>query len=321
MSASPESLSLALLGCGSAATTHSRVLRGVDGVRLHYASRDPAKAADFARRFGGVALDSYDDAFRRKDIDVIVVLSPHAHHLEQTLRALESRKAVVVEKPAFLQTSDFARVGDAAAEAGRRVYVAENYVYKPLAERLRRIIAEGGLGEPLLLQLNAIKRQRAEGWRADAELAGGGALLDGGIHWVSLMGHIGLQIEDVTGFPAGLPSARSAEETQVVVVRYHGGAVGVLSFSWEVPSAFRGLRMSFLYGREGTLRFESNGLFALAAGRRRRLYLPGFRDLSGFRAMWTDFLSSMRSGREPLMTLERAEQDVHWVRRAYASAP
>jgi len=358
-------LDLAFIGCGEATRSHARTLRHLDpAVRLHFASRDPRKAADFSRRYGGSgAFGSYREAMEARVIDAVVLATPPIQHRSQALAALEAGKAVVVEKPAFLGAADFEDVHSAAASVGRQVYVAENYYYKPLTETLRSLLAEGRVGEPLVLQLNAVKRQRASGWRADPELVGGGALLEGGIHWVNLMANIGLDVEDVSGFSAGrsrnstpegagpapdgtgptpdeagrapegagpAPPGRPersaprssrapVEETTVLVMRYRGGAVGVLTFSWEVPSTLHGVRLSTLFGREGTLRFESNGLFAMLSGRHTRPIVPGLRDLSGRRAMWADFLDSMRSGRPPRMTLDKAAADLRWVRRASES--
>ncbi len=57
-------------------------------------------------------------------------------------------------------------------------------------------------------------------------------------------------------------------KSMMVAFRYDNGAVGSLYYSREIPSLFRGLRLSKLFGREGIITFESNG--ALRAGPRQR---------------------------------------------------
>jgi len=265
-----------------------------------------------------------------------VATPPHLH-LEQTLAALAAGKHVIVEKPAFPAAEDFARARAAAARAGKGVFVAENYAYKPLVGVLRKVLERGDIGEPLLLLVDAAKRQHPRGWRADPERSGGGGLREGGIHWVSFMASLGLEVRSATGHRAGRehgPDGQPAyagpnpvraalssptEETVLAVFEYEGGAVGALSFSWEVPSPLKGVRLSRIYGREGTVRFESNGLFVLVQGRRSALRLPGLRDIAGYRAMFNDFFDAIRTGREPQMTLDRAENDVRLVNRIYAS--
>jgi predicted dehydrogenase len=335
MNAVTRSLGLAFLGCGAIAERHSRtLLRLGANVRLGYASREASKAEAFRRRFGGSsAWGAYEAALGDAGVDAVVVATPPHLHLAQTHAALEAGKHVILEKPAFPSADDFAGVRSAAARAGRGVFVAENYVYKPLAQVLRQTLQRGDIGEPLLFLVDAAKRQRPTGWRADPALSGGGGLREAGIHWVSFMANLGLVPRDATGHRAGAAGDPGAggprgpvragsaptEETVLAVFEYEGGAVGALSFSWEVPSPLKGVRLSRIYGREGTVRFESNGLFVLVQGRRSTLRLPGLRDLAGYRAMFTDFFDAIRTGREPLMTLDQAERDLRLVDRIYAS--
>jgi len=329
-----EPLEIAFLGCGRAARTHARLLRSMDrDVRLRFAGRDPARTARFAGSLGGAhAFASYEDAILDKRVGVVVVTTPPDRHLDLTLAALAAGKDVVVEKPAFFAVSDFGAVREAADRAGRQVLVAENYFYKPLRGALTRLLADGVVGEPLLLRVNAVKRQVVEGWRADRARVGGGGLFEGGIHWINLMSNLGAEVESASGYragrgdtspaedPGGAPRGeRSVEESLLVVLRYRGGMVGTLSFSWEVPSPLKGVRISTLHGREGSAWFESNGIFLVARGARTRWSLPGLRDLSGSRAMWLDFLQALRNRREPAMTLHLAERDVRFVRDVYRS--
>jgi predicted dehydrogenase len=106
----------------------------------------------------------------------------------------------------------------------------------------------------------------------------------------------------------------------MVAFHYDNDAVGALYYSREVPSLFKGLRLSKLFGRDGVITFESNGLFILARGRgRARLIMPGVRDIRGYKAMYRDFAASIRSGRAPEMSLERALADQHLMDQIYAT--
>jgi predicted dehydrogenase len=107
----------------------------------------------------------------------------------------------------------------------------------------------------------------------------------------------------------------------MVAFRYDNDAVGSLYYSREIPSLFRGLRLSKLYGRKGIITFESNGLFVVARGNGFRLVFPGFRDIRGYTAMYRDFVRAIREGGEPEMSLERAMDDQRLMDRIYATAP
>ncbi|HEU5049075.1 MAG TPA: Gfo/Idh/MocA family oxidoreductase [Gemmatimonadales bacterium] len=355
-----RTLGLAFLGCGSITRRHARLIgKTWPEVARFYASRDAARAEACLSELSGVAsFGSYREAIEDERVDAVVVATPTVSHLELTLAALAAGKDVIVEKPPFMRSADFERVEAAERSSGRRVFVGENYFYRPLVRRLREVITRGDIGEVRYLVVKALKAQDTGGWRDDAAIAGGGALFEGGIHWVNLMGGIGLTVESAHGYRPGLtprmsprseatgtrtqgyprPAAAddmpfasapvaslrgdiSAERSMLVVFRYAEGAVGTLFHAWDTPSLLKGLRLSRIYGTEGSIAFESNGLFLAVFGKRPRIIFPGFRDISGYRAMFADYLACIRSGREPHMTLARARRDLELVEAAYRSIP
>jgi predicted dehydrogenase len=105
----------------------------------------------------------------------------------------------------------------------------------------------------------------------------------------------------------------------MVAFEYDNGAAGALYYSREVPSLFRGLRLSKIFGRDGIVTFESNGLFVLARGKGApRLRVPGLRDIRGYRAMYRDFVNAIRTGAAPEMSLERAKDDQRLMDEVYS---
>jgi UDP-N-acetylglucosamine 3-dehydrogenase len=312
-------LNLVFLGCGAATEAHSRTLTRMDApVRRFYASRSPEKAAALERRFRGAgSYGGYEAALADGRIDAAFVATPPSSHLELTLRALRSGKDVIVEKPAFLRAADFDQVEAVQAETGRRVLVAENYCYKPLAACLRSIIASGEIGDVRFVHVNALKKQEWAGWRNDPGETGRGALFEGGIHWIDLIANLGPRVRSARGFRSG--DSGGLDRSMVVVLDYEGGGVGTLFHSWEIDSPLRGLRLSRIYGTAGSVAFESNGLFVAVHGRKARLLVPGLRDIAGYQGMFRNFLKALATGCEPLMTLARARRDLELVESAYAN--
>jgi UDP-N-acetylglucosamine 3-dehydrogenase len=315
-----KKIGIAFLGCGAVTRAHTRTLRAVDAdVRLYYASREITRAAELNSRSNGAgAFGSYDGALGEPGVDAVLIATPPAFHLEWTLRALAAGKHVIVEKPPFPNATDFSAVERAARAASRQVMVAENYFYKPVLRVLRSMMRERTIGEPRFLDIKALKAQGTQNWRDDAALAKGGALYEGGIHWIDFLANAGLDVVSVHGFRPGTGSGLDRE--MLVVARYAQGAVGALFFSWNTPSLLRGVRLSRIYGTEGSITFESNGLFVLALGKRTHLRFPGVRDLTGTRAMFRDFLGALRDGRAPEFTLALARRDLELVEAAYRTA-
>jgi predicted dehydrogenase len=303
---------LVFLGTGAIARAHARRLRRHRDIELAFASREPARADAIARELRATAYPSYGAAIAAPEVDIVAVVTPPESHAELALQALAAGKHVVLEKPAVLRAADAAEVAAAAARAGRRVFVAENYHYKPLLARLRGLLAEGVIGDVLFVHINAIKHQTTPGWRGAH-----GALYEGGVHWIDFMTKLA-EVRDVRGHAPGPRGA--VERSMLVTVDYASGAIGTLAYSWEVPSTARGLRLSKIYGRAGAITFETNGLWVLCHGTRTRLYIPGLRDLAGYRAMWADFVRAWRDGSDAAMTLEHARRDLELVEQAYTTA-
>jgi predicted dehydrogenase len=165
----------------------------------------------------------------------------------------------------------------------------------------------------------AHRLKTADDWRNDETMAGGDAFFEEGIHWLHLAGSLGPKITSITSFrPA--PSREGPDsrvKSMMVAFQYDNGAVGSLYYSREIPSLFRGLRLSKIYGRKGVITFESNGLFVLARGNGFAFRLPGYSDIRGYQAMYRDFARSIAEGRPPEMSLERAMDDQRLMDQIY----
>ena len=326
MPSTSSPLRLAFLGCGFITQVHSRHLRSMRReVAVSYASRDGARAETYRRRFGGTrSYPDYAAAIGDPAVDAVVVAVPPRYHLELTLQALAAGKHVLVEKPAFPTLADYDTVAAARDRAGRVVIVGENDHYKPLAGCLRRLLAEGAIGEMVFAQFTTIVRKlkSADDWRNDEVMAGGDAFFEEGIHWLHLAGSLGPVITEARGYRPSVsrdgPDTRA--KSMMVALRYDNDAVGVLFYSREIPSFWRGLRISKLFGRQGVITFESNGVFVIARGRSLpRLRFPGFADIRGYRAMYRDFARAIRDGRPPEMSLERAMDDQRLMDQIYGN--
>ena len=321
-----EPLRIAFLGCGFITSVHSRNLRALGpSVVASYASRDAAKAAAYCRTHKGAgSFDDYAKAIDDPKIDAVVVAVPPTFHLALTLQALAAGKHVLVEKPAFPALADFETVRAARDRANRVVLVGENDHYKPLAVTLRRLVAEGAIGEMVFAHFTTLahRLKKADDWRNDEAMAGGDAFFEEGIHWLHIANSLGPRITMIHGHRPSVsregPDRRA--KSMMVAFRYDNGAVGALYYSREVPSLFRGLRLSKLFGREGIITFESNGAVVVVRGRGMpRVLFPGVRDIRGYQAMYRDFFRAIKEGAAPEMSLERAIEDHRLMEQVYAT--
>lgn len=312
---------ICLVGCGSIARTHARNLTGAAALFCY--SRSQESAERLAGEYGGQIVPAWNEVLRRPEIDALVICSPPEYHCEQTVEALEAGKSVLVEKPLCVSREEIDRISAAAADWPEpRLMVAENYYYKPLVKLLRWILRLGFLGTLQRMEIRKQYTPAITGWKR-----GYGALLEGGVHFVALIS----ALAEVSGHqaPDKIESAQpdrvpgSPERRSETLLHYPGGLTATLSYAWNAPALFQGaLQHSRIRGDEGSVVFETNGLYSyLWCRQRRRLYIPGLRDLMGTRAMMRDFLASIeRPDHQPVSNLHRAARDLEIVFAAYQAA-
>jgi predicted dehydrogenase len=318
-----KKVNLCILGCGSVARLHSRVARTLKSrVSLLYASRSKEKAEEYNKKFNGAgAFGSYEAACADPKVDAVFICTPHARHVEHARLAVAEKKAVLIEKPIARNLDEVSAIESAVSDAGVIAMVAENYFFKPLVTVLRHHIERGDIGKPMFLELNRAGGNKVSDWRADAEMMGGGALLEGGIHWVNLLASIGGGVTEVVAAqPRGTHElVAPLEDSLELLVKFDNGSVGKMLHSWNSLNRIGGLGMSKLYGTDGNIAFESNGIFALVLGKRKRLRFPGFFDIMGYRAMLAHFIECVRENKPPSMSLAVARRDMEIVSAAYRS--
>ena len=182
-------LTIGVLGAANIARLFVAAVRPSAKVRVSaIASRDVARARAFAAETGIDRVhESYDALLADPDVEVVYVPLPNNLHAEWSIRALESGKHVLCEKPLAASSREAA----AMFEAARRndVYLVEGYPYRaqPQTIRLRQLLQEHAIGDIQTIQASfGFPLVATENIRLRPELAGG-ALMDAGSYPVSLV--------------------------------------------------------------------------------------------------------------------------------------
>ncbi len=310
---------MVLLGCGWIARRHAAAARRL-GIPIVFASRDVDRARDYARRFRGVAAyGSYAEALRDPRVSGAVVCTPHDRHLADVRLALDAGKHVLVEKPITRTLDEADALIEAASRAGRALMTAEQFHFMPAFRRVRALLDEGALGGLRDIHLVARGFRQRSGWRLDAGAVGGGALIDGGIHYVHNLLWWGGPVRRVFALRAPPPGASPAGEDGVsLLAEMAGGAVGVLSNSLGSPGLPQ-FQWSTVTGARATCFADNRGRWVAMRGDRRfRLWLFG-RDTRGYKAMLRAFRGAMERGRADQMDGAAGRADLAVVLAAYRS--
>ena len=196
--------------------------------------------------------------------------------------------------------------------------VAENYYYKPLRTKIAECMKEDWIGKAIFFNINATKKQQSKGdWRDDASVAKFGSLFEGGIHWINFINNIGFVVKNAMGFvhDAQIKLERSIQAS----CNTDKGTIINLFYSWEIDTIFKGLRLSRIYGTEGSITFESNGLFIFVRGKKIKLFFPGFKNITGIAPMLLDFMEAIKQNKTPQFTWQMAVKDLRLIEEIYGN--
>ncbi len=313
--------SICFFGCGYIAKRHAKLLRKLyPGITLGFSSLYQQDALEYASIFNGTAFKSYEEA-AASDYDIAFITTPHAYHKDLAILAANKKKHVIVEKPAARNLKEFDAIIKAVTKNNVRFSVAENYYFKPFIKTIHKHIAKGSIGTPLYVRLTKHNHDIISGWRTDAKLMGGGALLEGGCHWVNELVSLSnakplevIAVKPQMQYPTTIPF----EDTIHITVKCSNGSFATLFHSWYVPNTLKGVALSKIYGTEGSITFESNGLFTVVKGKRFAMNFS-FHDFLGFSAMHQSFIENYRTQKEWEPNWKRIRMELSLIEAAYRS--
>ncbi|HBA87195.1 MAG TPA: oxidoreductase [Geobacter sp.] len=213
---------------------------------------------------GGSVVDSLD-ALLDLGLDAVVIATPSAGHCSQAVRALQRGLAVFCQKPLGRSVHEAQMVVDAARAANRLLGVDFSYRYTDAVQKMYQLVASGDLGQVYAADLvfhNAYGPDKA--WSYDAELSGGGCLMDLGSHLVDLalwfFGYPEIRSVSSSIFSGGerLKGGSGKVEDYAVVslVLGNGNAVR-LACSWNVSAGRDAVIESNFYGTRGGVSFRN----------------------------------------------------------------
>lgn len=312
---------MVVLGCGRIAGRHASAARALTReIALSFASREREKAESYRRMFGGVAaFGSYEAAVRDPSVHAALICTPHHRHLDDALLAAAHGKHILVEKPLARDLEEADRMIEAARAAGVTLMVAENFRFMPAFRRVRRYLSDGWIGGLRRIQISACGYRAARDWRFDREMVGGGALIDGGIHYVHLLRRWGGRVRTLYALsPPNTLVSMEGEDTVSLLAGMDGGVVGVLSNSWGTPGTSK-VQWSVLSGSEGSIFADHRGRVVFVRSRRGRRLHVFWRDRRGHEAMLREFVDAVRSRRAPETDGAEGKRDLAVVLAAYRS--
>lgn len=166
---------------------HAPLIRLAEGLELAgVASGSAEKREQIQRELGCRAYRDLDEALADESVDAVVLATPNDTHAQYAVRALEAGKHVVTDKIMCLSLEECDRMIGAAQTSGTLLTVFQNRRLDGDFLTLKRLLAEGELGDLRWLEMAWHGFGAWGGWRGQAD-RGGGKLFDLGAHLVDQM--------------------------------------------------------------------------------------------------------------------------------------
>jgi len=153
------------------------------------------------------AYEDYNEMFARDDIDAVSVCVPNFLHHDVTVAAARAGKHVICEKPLATTCDDASDMVAVCAEAGVKLFYAEDWIFAPSLMRTAEILEEGAIGEVLYIKAKEIHNGSHSPFAKKKSTCGGGCLVHLAIHPIGyalyLMGAGKNPVTAVTGCMTG----------------------------------------------------------------------------------------------------------------------
>jgi predicted dehydrogenase len=182
--------------------------------------------------------DDWQAAVQSADVDAVVIGTPNSLHHPQAMAALRARKHVLLDKPMAVTVDQCEEIADTAAANGLTLLVGHMWRYRDEVIATRDRIASGSVGTPIRTRGYGIHAGWGpSGWFTDPALAGGGALIDMGIHAIDTVRFL-LGDPEPVRVTASMGTAYgdyAVDDDSVVLIEWSNGVRSVVEAGWWQP--------------------------------------------------------------------------------------
>lgn len=165
---------------------------------------------------------SHEEIINHPDIDAVIVCTPNFLNKDLTIRSLNAGKHVFCEKPPAFTAKEVEEIKEAEIKSGKKLMYGFNHRHHDSVIRMKEMIDSGSYGKVLWLRGRygkSVTEDYFNQWRAKKELAGGGILLDQGIHMLDLFLHLSGDYDVVKAEISNLYWHMDVEDNAFVILK------------------------------------------------------------------------------------------------------
>lgn len=322
-------LRVGLVGCGLVARRYHlpAFQRCEEATVVAVASGRVESAKAAAEQFGVPRVHArWQDLAGDPDVDAVDVCAVNALHADISIAAARAGKHVLVEKPMAVTVAEADAMIAAARQAGVVLMVAHNLRFVPAFEELRRIVESGALGRLYVARGVFMHAGPDEAWGATSDwfwrqdTAGGGSLIDLGVHIVDLLRwFVGRRVLEVAAMTSRVEKPTYADDNAMLVLRFEGDVLATVQTGWTArPAADTEI---VIHGERGHVAFSRAFkrplAVRLAGGETTEPEIPAVSERVN---PYVHFARSVRDRTPPLTSGEEGRATLAVVEAAYESA-
>ena len=241
------------------------------------------------RVYAGFADMAAREARRKDGIQAVAIVTPNHMHAPVAMQFLRRGIHVICDKPLTATLVEAKKLAKAAEASGAVFVLTHNYTGYPMVRQAREMVANGDLGVIRVVQVEYAQDwlsepleqtgQKQAGWRTDpAQSGAGGSTGDIGTHAFNLASFVtGLTLESLAADLQSFVPGRRVDDNGHVLLRFQGGARGMLWCSQVAPGNENALRLR-VYGTKAGLEWaqeDPNYLWVTPLGQPKRLITRG----------------------------------------------
>ncbi|WP_334153157.1 Gfo/Idh/MocA family protein [Microbacterium sp.] len=314
-----STLTVGLIGAGGISRVHADAWRALGAVGY---VTSLVGAEEIAEEYGFTVIDDVDALVEL--VDIVDIVTPSSTHADFALRAIARGKDVICEKPLAPTAEIAARVAQAAADAGVRLFPAHVVRYMGEYRRIKEGIEAGRIGTVAVQRFSRAGSAPQTPWFF-SERAGGGVIRDLMIHDIDQAIWFAGPVASVYAVqnPPTVDDRVPAPVTSHVVLTHRSGVISHIHGSWVAPGM--PFRTSVeVAGTEGRLRYDSAEdqtlrTDSVADGGDADYLPPMSPQESPYYAEIADFVAAIGEHRDALVTPADGIEAVAVAEAAYAS--
>ena len=201
-----EKIKVAVIGCGTIANSAHipSYLKCEEAEIKYFCDIIPERATAAVEKYGcGIAITDYRDALNDPEVTAVSVCTPNYAHKEISVAALAAGKSVLCEKPAARTLAEAEEMLEAQKKYGKILNIGVVNRFNDNVREIKKIIDAGTLGDIYHVYVSFRAHRSIPGLGGaftTKEIAGGGALIDWGVHFLDLVLYAlgGAKLKNVT---------------------------------------------------------------------------------------------------------------------------